>query len=116
MLLDDREDRSRSECRSRSNSRVSTNRDRIRCYRCREYDHFAIECPNTVTDEELDHSNIEQTALQMLMQETPIDLEGQAQVECLNLWKARMALTHFCQLMTRQVEKSESSKIKTPYV
>ena len=26
------------------------NRDRIRCFRCREYDHFANECPNTGTD------------------------------------------------------------------
>ena len=50
-----------------------------------EYDHFSIECPNTVTDEELDNSNIEQAALQMLMQENPINSEGQAQVECLNL-------------------------------
>ena len=43
MFLDDRVDRSRSESRSRSNLRVSTNRDSIRCYRYREYDHFAIE-------------------------------------------------------------------------
>ena len=28
-----------------------------------------IECLNTATDEELDHSDIEQVALQMLMQE-----------------------------------------------
>ena len=33
--------------RSRSNSRVNTNRDRLRCYWCGEYDHFAQECPNT---------------------------------------------------------------------
>ena len=33
--------------RSRSNSRVTTNRDRIRCFRCREYDHFVDECQNT---------------------------------------------------------------------
>ena len=26
------------------------NRDRIRCFRCREYDHFANKCPNTGTD------------------------------------------------------------------
>ena len=65
--------------------RISTNRDRIRCYKCREYDHFAIECSNAVSDEELDHSNIEQAALQMLMQENPLNSEGQAQVECLNL-------------------------------
>ena len=36
---------------NRSNSRVTTNRDRIRCFRCREYDHFANECPNAVTDD-----------------------------------------------------------------
>ena len=35
----------RDESRSRSNSRVSTNHDCVRCYRCREYDHFASECP-----------------------------------------------------------------------
>ena len=65
---------------------MRTNRDQIRCYKCREYDHFAIECPNTATDEELDHSNIEQVALQMLMQENIlINSEGQAPVECLNL-------------------------------
>ena len=33
--------------RSRSKSRVTENRDRIRFFRCREYDHFANECPNT---------------------------------------------------------------------
>ena len=37
--------------RSRSNSRVITNRDRIKCFRCREYDHFANECPNIGTDD-----------------------------------------------------------------
>ena len=42
--------RDRSESRSRSSSHVSTNRDRPRCYRCNEYDHFARECPNEVTD------------------------------------------------------------------
>ena len=41
--------RFRSRSRSRSSSRITTNRDRIRCYRCREYDHFANECPNAVT-------------------------------------------------------------------
>ena len=46
----DRQDRSRrrdrSVCngRSKSGSRASTNRDRIRCFECREYDHFAREC------------------------------------------------------------------------
>ena len=40
-------DRSSSNSRSRSGSRASTNRDRIRCYKCREYDHFVTDCPNS---------------------------------------------------------------------
>ena len=40
-----RNDRGVSNSRSRSDSRASTNRDRIRCFECREYDHFARECP-----------------------------------------------------------------------
>ena len=43
---DNTRNRDRSESRSRSSSHVSTNRDRSRCYRCNEYDHFARECPN----------------------------------------------------------------------
>ena len=42
--------RSRSPSSSRLGSRTSTNRDRIRCFRCREYDHFANECPNLIPD------------------------------------------------------------------
>ena len=41
-----------STTRSRSSSCVTTDRDRLRCFRCSEYDHFARECPNTLTDEE----------------------------------------------------------------
>ena len=46
---DDARNRGRSESRFRSSSHVSTNRDRSRCYRCNEYDHFARECPNDAT-------------------------------------------------------------------
>ena len=46
---DDTRNRDRSESRSRSSSHVSINRDRSRCYRCNEYDHFARECPNDTT-------------------------------------------------------------------
>ena len=43
-----------SSSRSRSGSRASTNKDRIRCLKCREYEHFAKDCPNmseTETDQ-----------------------------------------------------------------
>ena len=45
--------RARSELssRSRSNSRTSTNRDRVRCFKCREYDHFTNEYPNLVPND-----------------------------------------------------------------
>ena len=67
--------------RSRSNSRVSTNCDRIRC---REYDHFASECPNTPTDEEPDGDDADPASLQMMTQDYyPIDSEGE--IEYLNL-------------------------------
>ena len=50
--------------RSRSGSRASTNRDGIRCYVCREYDQFVIDCPNSREErnlEQLQHMlNMEQ--------------------------------------------------------
>ena len=47
-------DRSSSNSRSRSGSRASTNRDRIRCYKCREYDHFMRDCPNSREERDLE--------------------------------------------------------------
>ena len=47
-------DRSSSNNRCRSGSRASTNRDRIRCYACREYDHFARDCPNSREERNLE--------------------------------------------------------------
>ena len=47
-------DRSSSNSRSRSGSRANTNRDRIRCYNCREYDHFARDCPNAREERDLE--------------------------------------------------------------
>ena len=41
------------------------NRDRIRCYKCKGYDHFANECPNTVTDDS-DGYESETAALQLI--------------------------------------------------
>ena len=47
-------DRSSSSDRSRSGFRASTNRDRIRCFACREYDHFARDCPNSTEERDLE--------------------------------------------------------------
>ena len=49
-----RRDRSSGSDRSRSGSRTSTNRDRIRCYACREYDHFTRDCPNSGEERDLE--------------------------------------------------------------
>ena len=74
----------RDKSRSRSNSRVSTNCDHVRCHRCREYDHFASECPNTPTDKEPDCDDTDPASLQMVMQDYyPINSEGE--IEFLNL-------------------------------
>ena len=76
--------RRREESHSRSNSRVSTNRDQVRCYRCWEYDHFASKCHNTPTDRETDYEDIDPASLQMMTQNYgPVDSEGE--VEYLNL-------------------------------
>ena len=32
--------------------RASTNRDGIGCFKCREYDHFAKDCPTSQTEKE----------------------------------------------------------------
>ena len=47
-------DRSPSNSRYRSGSRANISRDRIRCYNCREYDHFVRDCPNSREERELE--------------------------------------------------------------
>ena len=75
----DRNNRRREESRSRSNSRVSTNYDHVRCYQCREYDHFVSDCPNTLTDEETDYEDADPASLQMMSQNySPTDSEREA--------------------------------------
>ena len=59
--------RSESSSRLRSNLRASTNRDRVQCFKCREYDHFANECPHLVpkdSDRESDGARL--ASLQIL--------------------------------------------------
>ena len=62
--------------RSRSGSRISVNRDRIRCYKCREYDHFAKDCPTSKLEKETEqvqqmyNMDEEQTSLKTLVTDT----------------------------------------------
>ena len=64
--------RSISNGKSRLGSRASTNRDRIRCYKCREYDHFTKDCPTSKEEREIEqiqqmlNLDEEQTSLKML--------------------------------------------------
>ena len=62
--------RDRSTSRSRSNSCISTNRDRIRCFRCNEFDHYSRDCPNESTDDESqsesEAEDLDSTSWQML--------------------------------------------------
>ena len=74
----------RNVSRSRSNSRLNTNCDCVRCYRCREYNHFASECPNMLTDEEPEYDDADPVSLHLMTQDHyPIDSEGE--IEYLNL-------------------------------
>ena len=47
------------------------NRDRIRCYKFREYDCFTNECPNAVTDDS-DCYDSDKAALQLITAEAEI--------------------------------------------
>ena len=49
----DRNNRSTSNSRSKSGLRASKNRDRIRCYKCKEYDHFTKDYPTSRKGREL---------------------------------------------------------------
>ena len=72
----DRKNRSTSNIRSISGSRASTNTDRIRCYKCREYDHFAKDFPTSREERELEqlqqmlNLDGEQTSLKSLATNT----------------------------------------------
>ena len=62
-----------SSSRCRSGWRASTDRDRTRCYKCREYDHFAKNCPTLQTEkgseqiQQMYNMDEEQTALKVLV-------------------------------------------------
>ena len=57
-------------------SRSSMNRDRIRCFKCREYDHFANECPNLVTDNsDRESDSVRSVSLHLAYDDTGSDTE-----------------------------------------
>ena len=57
--------------RHKSTSRVTTNRDRVTCYKGREYDHFANEFPNSVTDDSDSYESV-RGALQLITTDAEI--------------------------------------------
>ena len=75
-------DRSSSNDRSRSGSRASMNRDRIRCYGCKEYDHFARNCPKSREERDLEQL---QHMLNMEEQEHRIESSDEDYISPLNL-------------------------------
>ena len=98
-----RRDRSMSNISSRSGSRASMNRDRTRCFECREYDHFVRKCPTRQEKRKIeqiqqmfnldDEQTLSQTSLMDTVdEETIMPTENR---DSLNLYKVEMALPHF---------------------
>ena len=70
------ERRGRSPSSSRLGSRTSTNRDRIRCFKCREYDHFANECPNLIHEDlDKESNSARSVSLHLTNSDTGYDME-----------------------------------------
>ena len=59
---------------------ASINRDRIKCFNCREYDYFVKDCPKSDTEKELEqiqqmfNLDDDKTALKVLVADTNDDL------------------------------------------
>ena len=71
-----RDRQSQSPSSSRLGSRTSTNRDRIRCLRCREYDHFADECPNLIVDNsDKEGDSVRSVSLHLADSDTGLDMD-----------------------------------------
>ena len=72
----ERERRSRLPYSSRLGSKTSTNRDRIRCFRCREYDHFANEWHNLIPDNsDRDSDSARSVSLYLADSDTGLDMD-----------------------------------------
>ena len=72
----EREKRIRSPSSSQSGSRTSMNRDRIRCFKCKEYDHFGNEYPNLVPeDSDGESDGIRSISLHLADSDMGLDME-----------------------------------------
>ena len=72
----DRERRGRSPSSSRSGSITSTNRERIRCFKCKEYDHFVNECPNLICeDSDKESDSARSVSMHLPDSDTGLDME-----------------------------------------
>ena len=89
--------RSTNNSRSRSGSRASANRDRIRCYNCREYDHYVRDCPTSREERDIDQLqqllNLEEEQTHLLMNTQNSTIEN-PRASPLNLWMVGMAPPH----------------------
>ena len=57
---------------------IRTNRDRVRCYRCQEYDHYANECQYAVASDSEGHDS-DNAALQIMA--TGMELDDTRDIE-----------------------------------
>ena len=73
----DRERRGRSPSSSRLGLRTSTNRDRIRCFKCREYDHFVNKCPNLISqDLDKESDSVRSISLHLADSDTGLEMDN----------------------------------------
>ena len=98
-----------SNSRSRSGLKVSTNRDRIRCYKCREYDHFVKDCPSSNEQKKVEqlqqmlNLDDEQMSIQTNTHDSlsKINSLEDLRQDYLKLSKVRMTPLYFCFLTLR---------------
>ena len=85
--------------------RASNNRDRIRCFTYRKFDHFPKDCLNSQTEkdpeqiQQMYNLDVDQTALKVLAADMYDNLirtnSDDTIVHHLNLYKVRIATLHF---------------------
>ena len=96
----------RSSSRPRSGSRPSTNRERIRCFKWKEYNHFAKDFPNMLETEkdqteqkqQILDSEDNKTASKFLAANTYkgfINTDSEEAMDDLNSWRVRMKPLYF---------------------